>query len=108
LLEVAGRPTAIFACSDVMAVGVYDAASRIGLRVPRDLSVVGFDDVPEAQWAVPALTTIRQPIAEMGAVAVRLLMQVPELGPISDARDINRVDLHTSLVVRNSTGPPQQ
>jgi len=106
LLERTDQPTAIFACSDVMAVGVYDAAAKIGLRVPRDLSVVGFDDVPEAQWAVPALTTIRQPIAEMGAVAVRLLMQVPELGPISDARDINRVDLPTSLVVRNSTGPP--
>ena len=105
LLERADRPTAIFACSDVMAVGVYDAASKLGLRVPQDLSVVGFDDVPEAQWAVPALTTIRQPIAEMGAVAVRLLMQVPELGPISDARDINRVDLHTSLIVRDSTGP---
>jgi DNA-binding LacI/PurR family transcriptional regulator len=105
LLATADRPTAIFACSDVMAVGVYDAAARIGLRIPGELSVVGFDDVPEAQWAVPALTTIRQPIAEMGAVAVRLLMQVPELGPISDAGDINRVDLHTSLVVRNSTGP---
>jgi DNA-binding LacI/PurR family transcriptional regulator len=106
LLEGVDRPTAIFACSDVMAVGVYDAASNLGLRVPRDLSVVGFDDVPEAQWAVPALTTIRQPVAEMGAVAVRLLMRVPELGSMSDARDINRVDLPTSLVVRSSTGPP--
>lgn len=105
LLDSEDRPTAIFACSDVMAVGVYDAAAKLGLRIPLDLSVVGFDDVPEAQWAVPALTTVRQPIAEMGAVAVRLLMQVPELGPISDAGDINRVDLHTSLVVRNSTGP---
>ncbi len=106
LLERVDRPTAIFACSDVMAVGVYDAASNLGLRVPRDLSVVGFDDVPEAQWAVPALTTIHQPIAEIGAVAVRLLMQVPELGAMSDARDINRVDLSTALVVRGSTGPP--
>jgi DNA-binding LacI/PurR family transcriptional regulator len=105
LLERADRPTAIFACSDVMAVGVYDAASSLGLRVPRDLSVVGFDDVPEAQWAVPSLTTIHQPIAEMGAVAVRLLMQVPELGPMSRTRDINRVDLPTALVVRDSTGP---
>jgi len=106
LLEGADRPTAIFACSDVMAVGVYEAASNLGLRVPRDLSVVGFDDVPEAQWAVPALTTIRQPIAEMGAVAVRLLMQVPEPGSVSDARDVKRVDLATALVVRDSTGPP--
>jgi DNA-binding LacI/PurR family transcriptional regulator len=106
LLARADRPTAIFACSDVMAVGVYDAASNLGLRVPRDLSVVGFDDAPEAQWAVPALTTVRQPIVEMGAVAVRLLMQVPEFGAMSDARDINRVDLSTALVVRDSTGPP--
>jgi DNA-binding LacI/PurR family transcriptional regulator len=106
LLGAADRPTAVFACSDVMAVGVYDAASNLGLRVPRDLSVVGFDDVPEARWAVPSLTTIRQPIAEMGAVAVRLLMQVPELGPMPDARDIKRVDLSTDLVVRDSTGPP--
>jgi DNA-binding LacI/PurR family transcriptional regulator len=106
LLERADRPTAIFACSDVMAVGVYDAAAKLGLRVPRDLSVVGFDDVPEAQWAVPSLTTIRQPIAEMGAAAVRLLLQVPELGPVPGARARNRVDLSTDLVVRDSTAPP--
>lgn len=106
LLERADRPTAIFACSDVMAVGVYDAAASLGLLVPRDLSVVGFDDVPEARWAVPSLTTIRQPIAEMGAVAVRLLLQVPELGTMPDAHDIKRVDLSTTLVVRDSTAQP--
>jgi DNA-binding LacI/PurR family transcriptional regulator len=96
-------PTAVFACSDVMALGVIDAAAEAGLRIPADLSVVGFDDVPEAEWASPPLTTVRQPIAEMGAEAVGLLLRSQTWqGPRSRSNP-PRVDLSTSLVVRRST-----
>ena len=104
LLSAETRPTAVFACSDVMALGVIDAASEVGISIPNDLSVVGFDDVPEAEWANPPLTTVRQPIAEMGAEAVGLLFRSrtlqgrPEWGSTPP-----RVDLSTSLVVRRST-----
>ncbi|GAA4155247.1 LacI family DNA-binding transcriptional regulator [Leifsonia shinshuensis] len=99
------RPTAVFACSDLMAMGVYDAAKAAGLRVPDDLSVVGFDDVPEASWGAPPLTTIRQPIAEMGEVAVRLLLAASDPAAAPEA-ELARVDLSTSLVVRSSTARP--
>ncbi|MDP9904437.1 substrate-binding domain-containing protein [Arthrobacter bambusae] len=70
------RPTAIFAASDMMALGVYDAVRYLGLDIPGDVSVVGFDDVPEATWATPQLTTVRQPIQEMGATAFRMLLRL--------------------------------
>ena len=69
LLGAARPPTAVFAGSDEQAFGVFEAARAAGLRVPRDLSVVGFDDLPIARWAAPPLTTVRQPLAEMGRVA---------------------------------------
>jgi LacI family transcriptional regulator len=65
--------------------------------------VVGFDDVPEASWGSPALTTVRQPIAEMGDAAVRLLLSAPESPGDQGAVDLPRVDLATTLVVRAST-----
>lgn len=101
LLRLPDPPTAIFAGSDLQGFGVYEAARTLGLAVPRDLSVVGFDDLRPASWANPPLTTIRQPIAEMAATAVRLIADsgiVPTVAP--------RVDLATSLVVRESTAPP--
>lgn len=100
------RPTAVFACSDLMAMGVYDAARAAGLRVPDDLSVIGFDDVPEASWGVPPLTTVRQPISEMGEVAVRLLLSAAESAGEPAADGLPKVDLSTSLVVREPTGRP--
>jgi LacI family transcriptional regulator len=66
---------AVFACNDPMAVGALQAARRLGRRVPEDLAVVGFDDVPEAAYYYPALTTIRQPLVELGAQAVEMLSQ---------------------------------
>ncbi len=100
LLELPSRPTAIFAASDVQALGVYEAARRHHLQVPRDLSVVGFDDVEMAQWASPPLTTLRQPLAEMAALATRTLLE-------RSADTFNRrVELATNLVVRQSTAPP--
>ncbi|WP_454715462.1 LacI family DNA-binding transcriptional regulator [Caulobacter segnis] len=77
LLSGDERPTAIFAANDAMAFGAIVAASKQGLSVPGDLSVVGFDDAPAAQIYSPGLTTIRQPVIEMGALAVDLLLTPP-------------------------------
>jgi len=100
LLRTAARPTAIFACSDTMALGVYDAAAELGLGIPDEVSVVGFDDLPEAQWMRPQLTTVQQPIAEMGAAALRMLLRIR-----SGAHpNVLREELATTLVVRGSTG----
>jgi DNA-binding LacI/PurR family transcriptional regulator len=96
LLDRADRPTAILAISDVVALGVLDAAAERGIAVPGDLSVAGFDDVPEAARATPALTTVSQPHQRKGTEAVRLLL----------ADDpAHNVLLPTELVVRASTGP---
>jgi len=96
------RPTAIFACSDDMALGVYRAAAALDLRIPEDLSVVGFDDLPEAQWVSPALTTVHQPIAEMGEAALRLLLRMRSGSAAVDARE----EMATRLIARASTAPP--
>lgn len=92
-------PTAVFACTDTLALGVYDAAAALGLRIPEDVSVVGFDDSPEAQWVTPALTTVHQPIAEMGEAALRMLLR---LGT-HPQHEAPREELSTTLVVRGST-----
>jgi len=94
-------PTAVFACSDTIALGVYDAADAAGLRIPEDLSVVGFDDLPESEWVRPALTTVRQPIAQMGEAALRMLLRISADPP----QDAPREELATTLVVRGSTAP---
>ena len=67
------RPTAVFAGNDQQGLGVYEAARQLGLRVPQDLSIVGFDDLPVARWVSPPLTTVRQPLAEMGRTAAAML-----------------------------------
>lgn len=97
LLASPDRPTAVFACNDNMALGVYVAAHKLGLRVPADLSVIGFDDVVEAQLASPPLTTIKQPIAEIGAAALRSLLDLRGGHAIS-----RRLELATELVSRGS------
>ena len=96
LLDRADRPTAIIALSDVLALGVLEAAAERGIDVPGDLSVAGFDDVPEAAAATPPLTTIRQPHQLKGSEAVRLLLEGPEA---------ESVLLPIELVVRASTAP---
>lgn len=101
LLASMGRPTGVFACSDGMALGVLDAAAAAGLRTPDDLSVIGFDDLPEASWAAPPLTTVRQPVTEMGAAALRMLQRLRA----ADHATAPREELATKLVVRASTGP---
>jgi LacI family transcriptional regulator len=96
-----GDVTAIFAGSDQQALGVYEAARRRGLRIPQDLAVVGFDDLPAAEWVSPPLTTVRQPLAEMGQVAAQMLGDLIEGVPLRT----QRVELATELIVRESTGP---
>lgn len=97
LLDAQPRPTALLAVTDQLALGALEAARERGLRLPDDLSVLGFDDVPGAAWSSPALTTIRQPLLEKGEVAGRLL--IADEGP-------REVILPVELVVRGSTAPP--
>lgn len=102
LLARPDRPTAVFTSSDMAAFGVMRAAEDLGLRVPDDVSVVGFDDLPEAARVHPALTTVRQPLREMGRTAVRQLLE-----RLDDAdRPPVRLALETELMVRASTAPP--
>jgi DNA-binding LacI/PurR family transcriptional regulator len=102
LLTRPDRPTAIFAGSDFQALGVLRAARELGLRVPEDLSVVGYDDLPVISWIGPALTTVRQPLEEMAATATRMVLGLAE-GTVPANR---RIDLAVELVVRESTAPP--
>jgi LacI family transcriptional regulator len=101
LLSRSDRPTAVFAANDLSAIRVLEIARELGLRVPEDLSVVGFDNVPEAANAVPALTTVAQPLHQMGAEAVRLL-----LGLLAGATSEEHLLLPATLVVRASSAPP--
>lgn len=97
------RPSAVLAMSDMAAIGVMSAAQAAGLRVPQDLSVIGFDDLPMAAWTTPSLTTVRQPIVEKGRVAARLLVQ-----RMKGQRVDSPPPLNTSLVVRGSTSTPSR
>ena len=102
LLALENRPTALLATSDLLAFGVMEAAARRGLAVPGDLSVVGFDDVPEAARANPPLTTVHQPHIEKGLKAGRLLVSRLQ------SEGLTRPEiLPTRLVVRESTAPPK-
>jgi LacI family transcriptional regulator len=99
LLKLAEPPTAVFAGSDEMALGVIEAARSLAVRVPEDLSVIGFDDTNVAQLSSPPLTTIRQPLRDMGAVALRTAMRLAA----GEKLDSHHVELATQLVVRRST-----
>ena len=102
VLDLPQPPTAVFAGSDETALGVIEAARTRGLRVPVDLSVVGFDDTPVARLAAPPLTTVRQPLREMGAVAVRTALRLAA----GEKASSHHVELATELVVRQSTARP--
>lgn len=102
LLVLAEPPTAIFAANDVSAFGVMDAVRDLGLRIPDDISVVGFDDIPDAQMTNPPLTTVRQPMREMGRQATRMLLE----SITEPDRPSERIELPTELVVRGTCSPP--
>ena len=102
LLDLPSPPSAIFAFNDPLAIGAMQAVLARGLRVPQDVSIVGFDDTAEAELVTPTLTTVRQPLAEMGRMAVSLLTRLLENHRV----EALHVELATKLVVRDSTGPP--
>ncbi len=95
------HPTAVFAASDMMAVGALKVLREAGLRVPEDVAVVGFDDIPLASMVEPPLTTVRQPIEQLGSMAVELLVSLLE-NPGEETT--HRVVLPTELVIRASCG----
>jgi LacI family transcriptional regulator len=103
LFDLPQRPTAVFAGSDETAFGVIEAARARGLRIADDLSIVGFDDIQVARMASPPLTTVRQPLREMGGVAVRTALRLAA----GEKIDSHHVELATELVVRGSTAPAQ-
>ena len=101
LLGAAARPTAIMAADDEIAVGVLATAHELGIRVPDQLSVTGFDDTPQAAWTTPPLTTVHQHLEGMGAMAVQTILTMADGGRPSS----RHVELATSLTIRDSTGP---
>ena len=101
LLDLPQRPTAIVAATDEVAAGVVEAARLMALRVPDNLSVVGFDDTEFARLLSPPLTTVRQPLREMGRVALRTALRLAA----GEQLDSHHVELATELVVRSSTAP---
>jgi DNA-binding LacI/PurR family transcriptional regulator len=103
LLALRDRPTAIFASSDVQAIGVLEAARAAGLRVPQDLSVVGFDDIEISGYV--GLTTVRQPLFESGRLGASLLLEMLHSDSHVDA--VEHV-LPVELVVRTTTAPPSK
>ena len=102
-LDLPTPPTAIFASNDVMAMGAMDAVRSRDLRVPEDISLLGFDDIPQASLVHPALTTVRQPLEQMGRVATQVLLDLLK----DPEKAINRLELPTELMIRGSTAPPK-
>lgn len=102
LLTRSDPPTAVLCGNDLQALGVYEAARQLKVRIPRDLSVVGFDDISNALWCGPAMTTVRQPFREMGETAATMVLALA--AGESHAR---RVELATTLMVRDSTAAPR-
>jgi DNA-binding LacI/PurR family transcriptional regulator len=102
LAELPEPPTAVVASSDVLATGLLRAAGERGLRVPHDVSITGFDDIPAAAFTVPALTTVRMPVQEMVRTAVHLVLDPPTDGGPDDSPPV----VQPTLVTRESTGPP--
>jgi LacI family transcriptional regulator len=100
LLSRKVRPSAIFASNDASAFGALEAAQELAIAVPDELSIIGFDDLPMSKYAYPKLTTVRQPIKEMGEVAVNLLLE-----QLRQGQPAQSVELPTELVIRASCAP---
>jgi DNA-binding LacI/PurR family transcriptional regulator len=102
MLAGSGHPTAVFAANDLIAIGMLQLLRTLGIRVPQELSIVGFDDIPLVGLLDPALTTVRVPQSEMGMAGARLLIDRLEGRPIGDVR----ITLPTELIIRASSAPP--
>jgi LacI family transcriptional regulator len=103
LLALADPPTAIFVSNDMMAFGAMEAVRNHDLRIPEDVSILGFDDIPQAAHVHPGLTTIRQPLEQMGRLATRMLLKKIEDPDFAG----DRIELPTTLVIRESCQPPK-
>jgi LacI family transcriptional regulator len=104
LLQLSTRPTALIAINDLLAIGVMRAAADLGLKIPQDLSVVGYDDIPFAKYMVPRLTTVSKDAVGLGREAVKLLLariQEPD-------RPRQTINLSPKVIIRESTGPAPQ
>ena len=104
LLASPTRPTAVFAANDLSGIAILEVAKELGLAVPLDLSVVGFDDIPEASQMSPALTTVRQPMQTLGATAARMVVALMA----GETLESTHVLLPTRLVPRATTARPRQ
>ena len=104
LMDVSEPPTAIFAFNDAIALGALVAADQRGIRVPEDVSIVGYDDIKYATIVSPPLTTVRQPLAEIGRTGVNLLIRLIE----GERPQSVRIELPVRLVVRGSTAPVRE
>jgi LacI family transcriptional regulator len=98
-LDMKKPPTAIFASNDVMAISAMDAVRERGMRVSEDISIVGFDDIPQACLVRPSLTTVRQPLEQMGRIATQILLDILN----NPDHKHNRIELPTELIIRDST-----
>jgi LacI family transcriptional regulator len=107
LLSLPNRPTAIFAANDASAIGVYQAARELGLQIPGDLSVIGFDNLREAVYLNPQLTTIDQSLEKMGTIATEMLVALVKGKPlpINPAQEGNLYKIPTELIIRDSCAP---
>ncbi|HET8845884.1 MAG TPA: LacI family DNA-binding transcriptional regulator [Ktedonobacteraceae bacterium] len=103
LLSLPEHPTALFVSNDMMAFGAMEAARVCGLHLPTDLSIIGFDDIPQAAHVHPALSTVRQPLEEMGHCAVELLFTYMA-NPLAE---VQRIELPTELILRESCQAPR-
>ncbi len=101
ILRMSPRPTAVFAANDAMAIGLLHAFQKAGVRVPEDVAVTGFDDIPIARFLTPPLTTVKVSIADLGACAIQRLLLAMARG---DARERQHEILPTELVIRGSCG----
>jgi LacI family xylobiose transport system transcriptional regulator len=104
LLRLPEPPTAIFAANDLQALGVYEAAREAGVRIPEELSVVGFDDLSFTQWSGPPMTTVHQPLVQMGAAAANLVLALAA----GQQPEHTRIELATTLMIRSSTAAPME
>ena len=102
LMDLPDRPTAIFACNDAMAIGAMGALRELGLGVPSQVSVVGYDNITASAYACPPLTTVATPIRELGEQLCQLLLDSINM---PQQQEVRRLVMHSELIVRQSTGP---